>query len=236
MPFQHVITSIFDYFRKKKEKKKETLIFTDSLTVKDALKTVLADGFLQLHNPFRKKEGTLAFVSGFAIRDILRMVLTNGVLYLYEKSNKKAWKDLNDVVHALADFFKVEVFYTDGAVVWIPECGEIDLEKFTKLIGCRVVEPFILLTRPELWKLDETKRLNAVLGIETISIMARKNGYGVVVSCPVDKANNYEISTLKRSTQIHIADWLLRECNLLEYFHPEKYFIVKGDLYAGECH
>jgi len=169
-------------------------------------------------NPSWKKDKTLVFVSGFAMKDILRMILTNGVLYLYKKGNKKAWKDLDDVVRAAADFFKVDVYYTDGVVVWVPECGEISLRRFIKLIDCRMVEPFIMSTKPELWELDETKRLNAVWDIETICILARKNMFGAVVSCSVDKASDYELCTLKRSTQVHITDRLLRDRNLLKHF------------------
>lgn len=165
--------------------------------------------FIRITSPSWGDEETSIFISNSIKKDILESILTNNVLCLYNHDKAvQAWDGLNDVVRIAARFLNVDIFYTDGVTVQIPECGEVNMKQLIDLVECHVLSlgSFILMTKPELWDLDETRRLDAVLGIENLCRQSRKSMYGVVISCPVNRASDYELWILKRNTQFQITE------------------------------
>ena len=153
-------------------------------------------------------EETSLFISNFIKQDILRIILTNGVLYLYDLGkNKNVLDDIDDVVQATAKFLNIQVFYTDGVIVSVPECGDVSFNDFYDLVDCNMLrESFILSVKSCLWSLNKTIREKAILYLEKICMKSRKGMFGVVIPCPLNGVSDYELYALKRNTEFHIIE------------------------------
>ena len=154
----------------------------------------------------RNRETTL-FISNLIKRDILQVLLTNGVLYLYNPGNKNLLEDIDDVIQATAKFLNIKVFYIDGTVVSVPECGDVCFKDFYDLVDCNMLrESFILSVKPCLWSLHKTIREKAILYLEKICRRARKGMFGVVIPCPLNGVSDCELAILKKNTEFHILE------------------------------